>query len=298
MNDRQRSYGNQALAAKSQQQRASVNIDEALCYPLAPVPLSLATCDGARRKTAKSKLSHVALSSMEVDDVEYVHNETKCYILDLAAIIRSIMRTPDTFRELANNILQDIPKQYDAIYIACDTYRSYSIKNAERSLRGDDDKFVIRSPDVRIPADSKKVLNNGENKERMFELIEEVWIQSRNQNDRRATYFARGSSCIKIANRVSEPVPELNTDHEEADTKLAYLVQHALRENGDNTLCVVRSSSGDRRTIYFARGSSCIKITNGVLEPVPELNTDHEEADTKTAYLVQRALRENGDNTL
>ena len=141
------------LAAKSQQQTASVNIDEALCYPLAPVLLSLATCDGARRKTAKSKLFHVALSSMEVDDVEYVHNGTKCYILDLAAIIRSIMRTPDTFRELANNILQDIPKQYDAIYIACDTYRSYSIKNAERSLRGDEDKFVIRSPDVRIPAD-------------------------------------------------------------------------------------------------------------------------------------------------
>ena len=129
------------LAAKSQQQRASVNIDEALCYPLAPVPLSLATCDGARRKTAKRKHFHVALSSMEVDDVEYLHNETKCYILDLAAIIRSIMRTPDTFRELANNILQDIPKQYDA----CNTYRSYSIKNAERSLRGDEDKFVTRS---------------------------------------------------------------------------------------------------------------------------------------------------------
>ena len=92
---------------------------------------------------------------------------------------------------------------------------------------------------------TKKILNNGENKERMFELIEEVWIQSRNQNDRRTICFARGSSCIKIANGVLEPVPELNTDHEAADTKIAYLVQHTLRENGDNTLCVVRSSSGD-----------------------------------------------------
>ena len=155
------------------------------------------------------------------------------------------MRTPDTFRELANNILQDIPKQYDAIYIACDTYRSYSIKNAERSLKGDEDKFVVRSPDVRIPPDLKKFLNNGENKERMFELIEEVWIQSRNQNDRHTIYFARGSSCIKIANGVSEPVPQLNTNHEEADTKMAYLVQHVLRENGANKLCIVRSSSGD-----------------------------------------------------
>ena len=112
-------------------------------------------------------------------------------------------------------------------------------------MRGDEYTFVIRSPDVKIPADLKKFLNNGENKERMFELIEEVCIQSRNQNDRRTIYFARGSSCIKIANGVLEPVPELNTNHEEADTKIAYLVQHALRENGDNTLCIVRSSSGD-----------------------------------------------------
>ena len=90
---------------------------------------------------------------MEVDDAEDVHYETKCYILDLVAIIRSIMRMPDTFRELASNILQDTPKQYDVIYIACDKYRSYSIKNAERSLRGDEDKFVIGSPDIIIPAD-------------------------------------------------------------------------------------------------------------------------------------------------
>ena len=88
--------------------------------------------------------------------------------------------------------MQDIPKQYDVIYIACDTYWSHSIKNAERSLRGDEDKFVIRSPDVRIPADFKIFFNNdenkermfNENKERMFELIGEVWIQSKNQNDR------------------------------------------------------------------------------------------------------------------
>ena len=87
---------------------------------MAPVLLSLDTCDGTRR-TAKSKLFHGGLSSIKVDNVEHVHNETKWYILDLAAIIESIMRTPNTFRELANNILQDVPKQYDVICIACDT---------------------------------------------------------------------------------------------------------------------------------------------------------------------------------
>ena len=46
-------------------------------------------------------------------------------------------------------------------------------------------------------------------------------------------------------NGLLKPVPELNTDHEKADTKIAYLVQYALRENDDNTLCVVCSSPRD-----------------------------------------------------
>ena len=131
------------------------------------------------------------------------------------------------------------------IYTACDTYQSNSIKNAERLLRGDKDKFVIRSPDIRIPADFKKFLNNGEDKERMFELIEQVWAESSGENGGRIVYVARGSSCVRIENGILEKVPELETDHEEADTKIAYLVQHALRENGDHTVCLVRSSSGD-----------------------------------------------------
>ena len=43
------------LAAKSQQHDATINIDKALCYPLASVPLAMATCDGARRKTVKKQ---------------------------------------------------------------------------------------------------------------------------------------------------------------------------------------------------------------------------------------------------
>lgn len=59
------------LAAKSQQQNAAINIDKALCYPLAPVPLSMATCDGIRRKTAKSKLFDAALRSLIENDAQF-----------------------------------------------------------------------------------------------------------------------------------------------------------------------------------------------------------------------------------
>ena len=76
------------LAAKSQQYDAAINIDKALCYPVASVPLAMATCDGARRKTAKSKLLTAALKSLIENDAEIPQKpENKIFILDLAANI-------------------------------------------------------------------------------------------------------------------------------------------------------------------------------------------------------------------
>ena len=98
----------------------------------------------------------------------------RVYILDLAAYIRSMVKIPNTSKDLALQILRDIPRKYSIIYIACDTYGDRSIKNSERGLRGNSDKFVIRSGDVRVPSDFNKFLRNGDNKERMFQLIEEV----------------------------------------------------------------------------------------------------------------------------
>ena len=136
--------------------------------------------------------------------------------------------------------------RYNIVHIACDTYKDRSIKNSERHLRGDGDKFVIRSANVRVPADFKKFLGNGDNKECLFEIIEEVWAQNRNQLRQRVVYFARGNACLKITEHGSFRVEELETDHKEADTKIACLVQHAVRNSdGQSIACVVRSSSSN-----------------------------------------------------
>ena len=240
------------LAAKSQQCDAAINIDKALSFPLAPVPLAMATCDGMRRKTAKSKLYSGALKSLTDNDTELpqVHWNRKVYILDLAAIIHSISKVPDTFRDLALQIVSRTLQYH--IYIACDTYKDRSIKNIERLLRGESDKFVIRSAEMRIPPHFKTFLNNGDNKERMFELIEEVWIEHGGQLGERVVYFARGGKCKKISNSGSADVEELETDHEEVDPKIAYLIQHAARSsNGQQIISVVRSSSGILISLSF-----------------------------------------------
>ncbi|XP_046854152.1 uncharacterized protein LOC124447292 [Xenia sp. Carnegie-2017] len=236
------------LAAMSQQQNAAINIDKALCYPFAPVPLSIATYDGIRRKTAKSMLFDAALRSLIENDAQFPDDQYahRIYILGIAAIIRSTVKVPNTFKDVTLRLLSDLPMRYNIVYVACDTYRDRSIKNSERDLRGDGDKFVIRSANVRVTADFKKFLGNGDNKERLFELIEEVWVRNRNQLGQRVIYFARGDACLKITENGSSCVRELATDHEEADTKIVYLIKHAsYHSDGQQIACVVRSSSGD-----------------------------------------------------
>ena len=100
------------------------------------------------------------------------------YILDLAAVIRSTVKVPDTFEQLALNLLQAIPAHYRYVYVACDTYRDVSIKSPERKLRGESNKFLIRSGKVKIAPEFQTFLCNEDNKERLFKLIEKMgkWL--------------------------------------------------------------------------------------------------------------------------
>ena len=76
-------------------------------------------------------------------------------------------------------------------------YKIRSIKNSEQSIRGDSDKFVIRSENVHVPADFKKFLANGDNKERLFELIEKVWVDNKNQLGERVVYCPGGTPASR-----------------------------------------------------------------------------------------------------
>ena len=220
-------------------------MDAALKYPLSPVPLSIAHADGQKRKINKSELYKHALDP----SLSPVTRESSCgshiYILDLAAALRSTVNIPMAFEDLAVQILNSIPILFSTVYVACDTYRNVSIKSSERKIRGDSEKLIIRSAKVRIPQDFQKFLSNGENKERLFELIENTWIERSEKLSGRVVYFARRDACKRITDEDVREVEELRTDHEEADTKIAYLIQHAIDTHENIVDICVRSSSGD-----------------------------------------------------
>ena len=78
------------LAAKSSKDQEPVDIDKALCYPLAPVPLSLATADGEMRSTTKSKL----MDPIDLKPVDIPPPDGSVYLLDLMSYLRSLKKVP------------------------------------------------------------------------------------------------------------------------------------------------------------------------------------------------------------
>ena len=172
----------------------------------------------------------------------------RTYFLDLAAAVRTIVGKPETVRELAARILVMVPRQYKDIYIACDTYEENSIKGGERSARGTSERYFLRSPDMKVPLDFAGFLRNGSNKEMLFDLIQQSIEEDRANLEDRTVYFSNKRICIMIkedqyrGDQVTV-LPNLNSDHEEADTKLVALVCAANVPSEESIM--VRSPSGD-----------------------------------------------------
>ena len=167
--------------------------------------------------------------------------------------------------ELAIKVFADIPQLCKLIYFACDTYKDASIKGTERENRGCSDKLLIRSSKMKIPKDFQMFLNNGKNKERLFELFEETYIQWKEELHDRQIYFARDNLCKVITATSVESLYFMN--HEEADTKRISLVRHASENTDhDDARFLVRSCSGDIAIPVIMLASSLegdIVIDNG-----------------------------------
>ena len=84
------------------------------------------------------------------------------------------------FENLAIKLINDIPQRYNVVYFVCDTYFEKSIKVAERNNRASSERLVVHSSKMRIPSDFQKFLNINNNKERLFEIIEETLLSHNN----------------------------------------------------------------------------------------------------------------------
>ena len=92
------------------------------------------------------------------------------------------MKNCGSVRRLAWKILGSILNQYNKVYIVCDTYKISSIKSGKWMLRGDDIVYTLKIPDMKLTYDSTTFLQNGKNKELLFNLIERSIVKDKKTN--------------------------------------------------------------------------------------------------------------------
>ena len=153
-----------AVSAKKQQVK---DFESALKFPLSPVPLNIANADGSRRITLKSKLTEIIMKKTTLLNQQTempARQDVAAYIVDLMAMTRIQRNLPNTYEDLAIQIIQSIPTGYKEVHIIADTYHSDSIKDPERLKRGCAEKVIIHSAASRLPRNFNEFLLNGENK--------------------------------------------------------------------------------------------------------------------------------------
>ena len=160
------------LLVKSQNLNLNIDLKKVMKFQLTPVPYCLGTSDGYLAKTNKAKGYHFVTKDSQ-DAMKPQQNET-LLIVDGNTIFHCLTELPDTFKGICEKIFKAIPNTSDVVF-STDTYQRGSIKAMERQRRGTGERLLIKSANMRRPADWKEFLSNDENKERLIELLLDVW---------------------------------------------------------------------------------------------------------------------------
>ncbi|KAJ8685331.1 hypothetical protein QAD02_021124 [Eretmocerus hayati] len=130
------------------------DIEKCLCYPITPVPVSLCHMDGSILKTCKSAL--LKCFKLERDDGVV----PDVLLIDGFALLHTMTDFPQSFGRISTKILSHLTNnRAPQIHILFDRYCKPSIKDYERSLRGqpaNEARYNITSPEQTRPSDFLK----------------------------------------------------------------------------------------------------------------------------------------------
>ena len=230
-------------------QQNDIDLEKLFKYPLAPIPWCLATADGSLVKTDKSSLMH-HLEQM-AEPVTDLSMENAVYVVDGNAQFQAFTNLPTTFEDLAFNLFLSLPKT-QIVHFVTDTYKEMSIKQAERSRRGDSAAIVIGGPKTKLPRDFKSFLLNSDNKKQFIRFLLDSWKTERYAKHlfHRDVYFACEDQCLLLSSGDGKSVSvtavnELFSSQEEADTQIILHALHASERVPAEMKIVIRSPDTD-----------------------------------------------------
>ena len=227
------------------------DLRQVLSYNLSTYPLALASSEGVRQKAKKETLMHAVEKAAKNPQLDLT-TATKpiALVVDAMALVRmassKATELPETFGDLAEKYYQQVQsmaRAYEATRIdwVADQYRHLSIKNAERLRRADNcqgQRVKITDASQKLPKQfTLKFLSNSENKADLLEFIYAYFLQKEPEHTEILVTNKTSCSRLVFCNQPAEEVRELQSNHEEADTRMYMHVLHAIK-SGFNTVLV------------------------------------------------------------
>ena len=208
-------------------------MSDVLAHPLGPLPWALANGDSTMRKTNKAALAREL--EKQVLPAETIP-EPSDTIIDGMSLVQKMKGNDQTFSQLAEPVLTHILHEgvrSHRIDVVFDTYREDSIKNVDRSNRGSTTGIQFRNmaPGHRIQQ-WRKFLSSSANKANLIRFLVAEWKtpKLREKLNDKQLYVASEETCLHITNDQWAEVAELQSNQEEADTRILLHAAHAAEE--------------------------------------------------------------------
>lgn len=205
---------------------------EVLSHPLGPLPWSLATADGLMRKTNKASLAKELHKNVEAADA--IPQPSAC-VIDGMALVQCLKGDKKTFAAVAETLLCRVLNEggtSDRIDVVFDDYREESIKNAERENRGDGLGSEYRN----IQAEHKvkqwrRFLCSSKNKQAFIVFVTSEWKKEKYtaKLSGKTLVVTCGEICYQLSSGIMQPISELESTQEEADTRILLHAAHAAK---------------------------------------------------------------------
>lgn len=181
-----------------------MDLRELLVHELGPIPWSLTSFDGTLIKTNKAALPKLLEDG--VANLQHLPPQTTAVIIDVMAMLQTLVKIPDRFSQLAamvfNRILGQV-QQATRIDFVGDQYPSISIKNTGRDKRCANGQLIvsINSPQQFCPHQWKKFMSVGSNKVGLLEFLTCEWSTNQVYAEKignRTLHITHGNQCTKL----------------------------------------------------------------------------------------------------
>lgn len=242
------------------QKSRCVHLKDVLCYELSSVPLSLANPDGSLAKTTKVNLFH---SLEPLIPMISVCSPNSPVIFDGMVLLQKIPPNLKTFGEISDYLLKKILSgSANTAYFVTDHYLPHSIKTMERNRRSmvGTIRVIPKRRDQPKPKQFQRFLTNAENKLDLIKFLVSEW----STNDRHVAVFKDKIIFITVEDKAFsikvsrgsmkiDPVPELESQQEEADTKMFLCAAHASSWGYESVKIVTVDSDVAILSIYYQK---------------------------------------------